>query len=227
VLACDLRFASLERAFFCQPEVAVGVVPGGGAVERLPPLLGRARALEILLGSDDLSAARAERYGLINRAIPDADFDAFVTTFARRIASFDKQALAAVKSLVNRHGLPTQDDLDGTGRGASPKFLAEIGHKGFVYRDPYGVALITGPFNGPLTLLIRPTLAALAAGNTCILKVSEQLGATSALLMDLIPRYFDPRAVSAVLGGREEVTELLKLPFNFIFFTAAPRSARS
>jgi enoyl-CoA hydratase/carnithine racemase len=111
VLACDLRFASLERAFFCQPEVAVGVVPGGGAVERLPPLLGRARALEILLGSDDLNAATAERYGLVNRAIPDADFDTFVTTFARRIASFDKQALAAVKSLVNRHGLPTQDEL--------------------------------------------------------------------------------------------------------------------
>jgi enoyl-CoA hydratase/carnithine racemase len=111
VLACDLRFASLERAFFCQPEVAVGVVPGGGAVERLPPLLGSARALEILLGSDDLNAATAERYGLLNRAIPDADFDAFVTTFARRIASFDKRALAAVKSLVNRHGLPTRDEL--------------------------------------------------------------------------------------------------------------------
>jgi enoyl-CoA hydratase/carnithine racemase len=111
VLACDLRFASLERAFFCQPEVAVGVVPGGGAVERLPPLLGRARALEILLGSDDLNAATAERYGLVNRAIPDADFDTFVTTFARRIASFDKQAIAAVKSLANRHGLPTQNEL--------------------------------------------------------------------------------------------------------------------
>jgi aldehyde dehydrogenase (NAD+) len=104
-----------------------------------------------------------------------------------------------------------------------PKFLAETGHKGFVYRDPYGVALIIGPFNGPLTLLIRPTLAALAAGNTCILKVSEQLSATSALLMDLIPRYFDPRAVSAVLGGREEVTELLKLPFDFIFFTGSTK----
>jgi aldehyde dehydrogenase (NAD+) len=100
-----------------------------------------------------------------------------------------------------------------------PKFLAETGHKGFIYRDPYGVALIIGPFNGPLTLLIRPTLAALAAGNTCILKVSEQLSATSALLMDLIPRYFEPRA----LGGREEVTELLKLPFDFIFFTGSTK----
>ena len=75
-----------------------------------------------------------------------------------------------------------------------PKFLAETGHKGFVYRDPYGVALIMGPFNGPLTLLIRPALTALAAGNTCVLKLSEQLSATSALLMELVPRYFDPRA---------------------------------
>ena len=104
-----------------------------------------------------------------------------------------------------------------------PKFLAETGHKGFVYRDPFGVTLIMGPFNGPLTLLIRPALTALAAGNTCILKLSEQLGATSALLMDLIPRYSDPRAVSAVLGGREEVTELLKLPFDFIFFTGSTK----
>jgi aldehyde dehydrogenase (NAD+) len=93
-----------------------------------------------------------------------------------------------------------------------PKLLVETGHKGFVYREPYGVTLIMGPFNGSLTLLIRPALAALAAGNTCILKLSERLGATSALLMDIIPRYFDPRAVSAVLGERGEVTELLKPP---------------
>lgn len=104
-----------------------------------------------------------------------------------------------------------------------PKFLAETGHKGFVYRDPYGVTLIMGPFNGPLLLLIRPALTALAAGNTCILKLSEQLSATSALLMELVPRYFDPRAVTAVTGHREEVTELLKLPFDFIFFTGSTK----
>jgi aldehyde dehydrogenase (NAD+) len=104
-----------------------------------------------------------------------------------------------------------------------PKFLAQTGHKGFVYRDPYGVALIMGPFNGPLMLLIRPALTALAAGNTCVLKLSEQLSATSALLMELVPRYFDPRAVTAVMGHREEVTELLKLPFDFIFFTGSTK----
>jgi aldehyde dehydrogenase (NAD+) len=107
-----------------------------------------------------------------------------------------------------------------------PKFLAETGHKGFVFRDPYGVTLIMGPFNGPLTLLIRPALTALAAGNTCILKLSEQLSATSALLMELVPRYFDPCAVTAVMGHREEVTELLKLPFDFIFFTGSTKVGR-
>ncbi|MGB8900795.1 MAG: aldehyde dehydrogenase family protein [Methylocella sp.] len=104
-----------------------------------------------------------------------------------------------------------------------PRALAETGHKGVVYRDPYAVALIMGPFNGPLTLLIRPALTALAAGNTCILKLSEQLSATSVLLMELVPRYFDPRAVTAVTGHREEVTELLKLPFDFIFFTGSTK----
>jgi enoyl-CoA hydratase/carnithine racemase len=111
VLACDLCFASLERAIFCQPEVGVGLVPGGGAVERLPRVMGRARALEVLLGSDDFDAATAERYGWVNRAIPDWDLDRFVGAFVRRIASFDKQALTAVKQLVNRNSLPQKDDL--------------------------------------------------------------------------------------------------------------------
>ena len=104
-----------------------------------------------------------------------------------------------------------------------PQFLAKTGHKAFVYRDPYGVVLIMGPFNGPLLLLIRPALAALAAGNTCLLKLSEQIPATTALLKELVPRYFDPRAVAAVTGHREEVTELLKLPFDFIFFTGSTK----
>jgi aldehyde dehydrogenase (NAD+) len=104
-----------------------------------------------------------------------------------------------------------------------PKALAASGHKGIVYRDPYGVALIIGPYNGPLLLLLRPAMTALAAGNTCVLKLSEALPATSGLLLDLIARYFDPRAVATVLGDREAVTELLKLPFNFIFFTGSTK----
>jgi aldehyde dehydrogenase (NAD+) len=104
-----------------------------------------------------------------------------------------------------------------------PRFLEKTGHKGMVYREPYGVALIIAPFNGPLTLLIRPALTALAAGNCCVLKLAESLPATPALLLKLIPHYFDPRAVAAVSGGREEVGNLLKLPFDFIFFTGSTR----
>jgi aldehyde dehydrogenase (NAD+) len=104
-----------------------------------------------------------------------------------------------------------------------PQALAKSGHKGFVYRDPYGVAL---PFNGPLTLLLRPAITALAAGNTCILKLASALSATSTLLLELIPKYFDPRAVAAVNGHREETTELLKLPFDFIFFTGSTNTGK-
>src|SRR5271154_4431713 len=102
-----------------------------------------------------------------------------------------------------------------------PRFLAETGHKGMVYREPYGVALIIGPFNGPLLLLIRPALAALAAGNTCSLTLSEALPETTRVLLELIPKYFDPNAVTVVAGGKEQNTELLKLPFDFIFFTGS------
>ena len=104
-----------------------------------------------------------------------------------------------------------------------PKFLAETGHRGIVYREPYGVTLVMGPFNGPLTLLLRPAVAALSAGNTCILKLSEALRATSDLLRELVPLYFDPRAVVTASGNRDQVTELLKLPFDFIFFTGSTK----
>ena len=103
-----------------------------------------------------------------------------------------------------------------------PLFLAKSGHKGIVYREPYGVTLIVGPFNGPLLCLLRPAITALAAGNTCILKVSEA-PATAKLLLTLIPKYFEPEALAAVSGGREETTELLRLPFDFIFFTGSTR----
>ncbi len=102
-----------------------------------------------------------------------------------------------------------------------PRFLAETGHKGMIHREPYGVAPIIGPFNGPLLLLIRPALAALAAGNTCILTLSEALVATTKVLLELIPQYFDPSAVTSVAGGKEQNTELLKLKFDFIFFTGS------
>jgi aldehyde dehydrogenase (NAD+) len=107
-----------------------------------------------------------------------------------------------------------------------PKALGATGHRGVIYRDPYGVALIVGPFNGPLLLLLRPAITALAAGNCCVLKLSEKLNSTSALLLDLVPKYFKPEAVVAVTGHREEITELLKLPFDFIFFTGSTSTGK-
>src|SRR5271154_2699387 len=102
-----------------------------------------------------------------------------------------------------------------------PKFLTASGHKGMVYREPYGVTLVICPFNGPLLLSLRPALAALSAGNPCILKLSEALPATDELLLELIPKYFEPEAFSAVVGGKEVVTKLLSLPFDFIFLTGS------
>jgi aldehyde dehydrogenase (NAD+) len=102
-----------------------------------------------------------------------------------------------------------------------PKFLAASGHKGMVYREPYGVTLIICPFNGPLVLSLRPAVTALSAGNPSILKLSEALPATDELLLELIPRYFEPEALTAVSGNRDKVNELLKLPFDFIFLTGS------
>src|SRR5271155_1161642 len=100
-------------------------------------------------------------------------------------------------------------------------FLAETGHRAVVYREPYGVALIVGPSNGPLLLLFRPAMCALAAGNTCLMKLSPAATAVGALLLELIPAYFDPRAVTAVTGHRDVQTALLELPFDFIFCTGS------
>lgn len=113
-LACDIRFASEEKAIFGQPEVGTGLIPGGGALQRLPLLVGRARAIEIILGGDDFDAKTAERYGWINRAIPDAELDSFVANFVRRIVSFDKQVLSTCKTTINRHGLPDKAELQAT-----------------------------------------------------------------------------------------------------------------
>src|ERR1700753_642673 len=110
-LACDIRFASKEKAVLAQVEVGVAVVPGGGATEWLSALAGRSRALEIIVGADDFDAETAEKYGWVNRAIPDAELDAFVDNFARRVASFDKRPLELAKQLVNaRAGVPLEGD---------------------------------------------------------------------------------------------------------------------
>ena len=105
VLATDIRFAS-EKAILGQPEVGLGAVPGGGPMARLGRLVGRGRALEILLGGDDIPADLAAEYGYVNRVIPDAEIEAVTDAFAHRIAAFDKVAVAGIKKLVDMATLP-------------------------------------------------------------------------------------------------------------------------
>jgi enoyl-CoA hydratase/carnithine racemase len=111
VLACDMRFASQQCALFGNPEVGVGLVPGGGAMEWLPRVVGRSRALEMVLSGDDFDADTAERYGLVNRTLDDNRLDSFVDTFVRRLTSFDREALGGVKAQLNRFGVPTATEF--------------------------------------------------------------------------------------------------------------------
>ena len=111
VLACDLRFAARESAVFGQPEAAFGVIPGGGAAQHLTRLMGRGRALEVLLSADDYDAALAERYGWINRALPASELDGFVRSLAQRIASFPAAGRVVVKERVNAIALAPVEDF--------------------------------------------------------------------------------------------------------------------
>ena len=110
-LACDMRFASREKAILSQFEVGAGVVPGGGPMARLPRLIGRGRALEVLLGADDIPGDLAELYGYVNRSLPDSDLDAFVESLATRIASFDKQAISETKRFADVASLPPDFEI--------------------------------------------------------------------------------------------------------------------
>jgi Enoyl-CoA hydratase/isomerase len=110
-LACDMRFASREKAILSQWEVGAGLVPGGGPMARLPRLIGRGRALEVLLGADDIPGDLAELYGYVNRSLPDADLDAFVDAFATRIASFDRQAISETKRFADVASLPPDFEI--------------------------------------------------------------------------------------------------------------------
>lgn len=137
-LACDMAFASKERAIISQWEVGVGMVAGGGPMARLPHLIGRNRALEVLLGSDDISGEQAEAYGYVNRALPDSELDAFVDALATRIAGFDKWAISQTKRLVNT-SLPPDVELGAgwdaciasLGRPAAQQGIKALTAKGF------------------------------------------------------------------------------------------------
>jgi enoyl-CoA hydratase/carnithine racemase len=110
-LACDMRFAARENAVFGQIEVGVGAAPGAGGVQHLGRLLGRGRAMEVILGAGDFDAEVAERYGWINRALPDADLDAFVSRLARRIASFPAEGVLTAKQVLNAVTMPAADAI--------------------------------------------------------------------------------------------------------------------
>ena len=110
-LACDMTFVSREKAILSQWEVGVGLVAGGGPMARLPRLMGRARALEVLLGSDDIRGDEAAFLGYVNRSLPDAELGDFVDAVATRIASFDKWAIANTKRLVNAASLPPDVEI--------------------------------------------------------------------------------------------------------------------
>jgi enoyl-CoA hydratase/carnithine racemase len=110
-LACDMSFASREKSIFSQWEVGAGLVAGGGPMARLPRLIGRSRALEVLLSSEDIRGDLAESFGYVNRSMPDAELDGFVDALASRIASFDKWAIANTKRLVNAASLPPDVEI--------------------------------------------------------------------------------------------------------------------
>ncbi|MGB9226551.1 enoyl-CoA hydratase/isomerase family protein [Mycobacterium sp.] len=137
-LACDIRFASAS-AIFGQPEVGIGAIPGAGAVQHLTRLMGRGRALEALIGADDFSAELAERYGWINRAVPEDELPEFVSDLARRIARFPVAGIADAKRRVNAIALPGVDAL----REDSQLFLAGLAR-------PVAKARITVLFEGGL-----------------------------------------------------------------------------
>lgn len=138
-LASDMRFASQEKAVLSQWEVGAGLVPGGGPMARLPRLIGRGRALEVLLGADDVDGELAELYGYVNRALPDSMLDDFVDRLARRLASFDKQAMAETKRLVNMASLPMNSEISpewgafvaSLGRAAAQHRIGKLMERGF------------------------------------------------------------------------------------------------
>lgn len=111
ILNCDMRFAALGRAFFSQNEAAFGVLPGGGGAQHLVRMLGRGRALEVMLSADDFDADLAEKYGWVNRAFPPRDLSSFVTSLALRIAGFPASGLRQIKERANAISLAPVEEF--------------------------------------------------------------------------------------------------------------------
>jgi len=160
VLATDIRFASRERAVLGQFEIGFAAPPGGGPSTRLPGIVGRGRAFEILFGGQDFDGELAERYGYVNRAIPDEEFVEFVDAFAQRVSRFDLIALADIKQFVNAASLPANEpfaaEMDAfwqaADRPALPALLSQAFAQGYQQRSPFELNL--GDFVG--TILADP-----------------------------------------------------------------------
>jgi len=162
VLATDIRFASRERAVLGQMEVGFGAIPGGGPASWLPRLVGRGRAFEILLGGEDFNGDLAERYGYVNRAIPDDEFENFVDRFARRVSTFDRQALADIKHFVNKVSLPAEEEfqpqIDAFWQAAARPAFQGRHSKAFEdgYQQRSDVELRLGEYVGQIAKTVRP-----------------------------------------------------------------------
>ncbi|MGV2164960.1 enoyl-CoA hydratase/isomerase family protein [Agrobacterium sp. 16-172Ci] len=129
-LAFDLRYASREKAVFNQPEVGIGLFPGGGGPDHLARLAGRDRAIEAFLSADDYNADTAERYGWVTRTVADAELDVVVMNLAMRLATFDKQALVAAKQHINSIALPSETER----LGSYKKFVESLTSPGLQQR---------------------------------------------------------------------------------------------
>src|SRR5580692_6810580 len=157
-LACDMRFASRDKAILSQWEVGAGLVPGGGPMARLPRLMGRGRALEVLLGADDVPGDLAELYGYVNRSLPDTELDGFVDALATRIATFDKDAIRETKRLVDVASLPPDSEiapewdafLASVKRPAAQERISKLMQQGF--HNPGDVETRLGHYVGQLGL---------------------------------------------------------------------------
>ena len=156
ILACDMRFGARESAIFGQFEPAFGVIPGAGAAQHLTRLMGRGRALEVMLSAEDYDADLAERYGWINRALPADEIDAFVSSLAHRIAGFPAAGHAVVKERVNAIALPTVEDirrdsdlfLEGTRTNEFQELTKAAMKRGFQTRDAeMDLARLVGDIN--------------------------------------------------------------------------------
>src|SRR3954463_11435287 len=154
-LACDMRFASREKAILSQFEVGAGIVPGGGSMAQLTRLMGRGRALEVILSANDIPGDLAELYGYVNRSLPDTDLDGFVDALASRIASFDKRTITDPRRLVNVAGLPSDIEIESgwnacvasMARPATQERIKELIGRGFC--KPGDAENRLGDFVGP------------------------------------------------------------------------------